>query len=71
MLYGYDGATFRTIWTPRDNVAEYPWTAVEPKAGGLLVNPLPNPKGSLVIHEQYVLTVEGPQKSSEWQTERR
>jgi len=40
-------------------------------AGGLLVNRLPNPKGSLVIHEQYVLTVEGPQKSSEWQTERR
>jgi hypothetical protein len=61
LLYGYDGATFRTVWTPRDIAAEYPWTAVEP-----VVNRVPNPKGSVVIHEQYVLTVEGPQKSSEW-----
>jgi hypothetical protein len=50
--------------------------AVELTTGGFVIDRLFDPTGgaalspTVVIHEQYTLTSEGPRKTNEWETER-
>ncbi len=75
-LYAFDGENFRTVWSPKDFMVESADKAVDVKNGGLIVNSLFDPTGQaahspgVVVHQQYVLTVEGPKKVAEWQTNR-
>ncbi len=75
-LYALDGENFRTVWSPKHFMVESADKAVDVNKGGLIVNILFDPTGQAarspgaVVHQQYVLTVEGPKKVAEWQTNR-
>jgi len=73
-LYAFDGEKFRTVWEPRNIIAAGVGKAIEATTGGFVVDSLFDPTGgaahspSVVIHEQYVLTVGEPEKVAEWRT---
>jgi hypothetical protein len=74
-LYSFDANTFRTLWAPKDVVAEGADEAIELTTDGFIVNRLFDPSGqaaispSIVIHEQYTVTSSGPYKVMEWRTD--
>jgi hypothetical protein len=72
-LFAFDGDHFRIVWAPKDFQSEFP--VVEPTVDGFSIRKLFDPIGgwppSIVIHEQYALTVDGPQKTGEWEEPRR
>jgi hypothetical protein len=76
-LFTFDGSGFRAVWTPEDITAEGSDRAVEFTTGGFIIDKLVDAEGgaalspNIVVHEQYILTPEGPRKSNEWETERR
>ena len=75
-LFAFDGDHFRTVWAPKDFLTETD-TAVELTFDGFTMRKLFDPTGqaagspTVVIHEQYALTVDGPQKIGEWEEQRR
>ena len=85
-LYAFDGAKFTVVWVPpdsREQVCRNCVQATRPKdsftlvAHGFVINKLFDPTGhapgspSIVIHEEFVTTTEGPKKGTSWRTERR
>jgi hypothetical protein len=74
-LWAFDGKSFRAVWTPKSITAGGPAEAVEIMTPGFIVNRLVDPTGraarspTLVIHEQFLLTTDGPQKIAEWETQ--
>ena len=76
-VYAFDGKTFRTVWAAKDFMAESVLTkAIDVTSNGFVLNRLFDPTGhaahspGIVIHEQYALTPNGPQKVTEWTTDR-
>jgi hypothetical protein len=75
-LYAFDGRQFRTVWELAVIPANGPEDAVEVTPDGFIVNRLFDPSGqaalapTLVAHERYVLTPDGPQKTGKWETPR-
>jgi hypothetical protein len=75
-LFAFDGDHFRTVWAPKDFQTE-DQKAVELTFDGFIIGKLFDPTGraagspTTVIHEQYALTVDGPQKIGEWEEQRR
>jgi hypothetical protein len=75
-LYAFDGNSFRAVWTPKNITAEGSDKAVELTTAGFVIDRLFDPTGvaalspTVVIHEQYILTPDGPRKTNEWETER-
>lgn len=71
-LYAFDGADFRILWAPTDFIANDD-RAFELTVDGFTIRKLSDPthmaRGSptVVIREQYALTVDGPQKVNEWE----
>lgn len=74
-LWAFDGRSFRAVWTPKNITAEGPAEAVEITAAGFIVVSLVDPTGraarspNLVVHEQFLLTPDGPQKVGRWETQ--
>jgi hypothetical protein len=75
-LWAFDGRSFRAVWMPKNVTAEGPAEAVEIAAAGFIVVSLVDPTGgaarspTLAVHEQFILTPDGPQKVGQWETER-
>jgi hypothetical protein len=71
-LFAFDGNHFRAVWAPKDFQAE-DQTTVELTFDGFTIRKLFDPTGqaagspTIVIHEQYAVTVDGPQKIGEWE----
>ena len=71
-LFAFDGERFRTLWTTDPFVTPYIDQAVEvTQDGRFTLRRMPDFKGMTVINEQYAVTADGPQKVTEWETERR
>jgi hypothetical protein len=76
-LWAFDGKHFRAVWTPKYFCAEGPAEAVELNTGGFVINRLLDPTGeaarspTLVVHERFLFTADGPQKTGQWETQRR
>jgi hypothetical protein len=74
-LWAFDGRGFRAVWTPENITAKGPAEAVEITTAGFIVVSLVDPTGraarspNLVVHEQFLLTPDGPQKVGRWETE--
>lgn len=74
-LYAFNGKAFRTVWAPGDILALSVRKAVQiTPDGGFVVNRLSDPTGhaarapNAVIHDQYALAPDGPQKVATWTT---
>jgi hypothetical protein len=76
-LWAFDGRSFRAVWTPENITAEGPAEAVELTAAGFIVVSLVDPTGgaarspNLVVHREFLLSPDGPQKVGQWKTELR
>ena len=71
-LFAFDGERFRTVWTRQDFIAPDDRSAMQfTQDGGFTLSRMPDPHGDKVVIEQYVVTADGPQKVTEWETERR
>jgi hypothetical protein len=85
-LYAFDGAKFTVVWVPPDSRAQVCRNCVQatrPRdsftvvADGFVVNKLFDPTGrapgspGIVIHDEFVTTIDGPKKGKSWQTELR
>jgi len=75
-LYAFDGEKFRTVWMPKDIRSVGPDKAIECTDGGFIVSSLLDPTGgaalspTVVVHEQYAVSPDGPHKIAEWRTNR-
>jgi hypothetical protein len=77
-LVTFDGYSLRTLWAP-PNIQGDDDKAIEATPDGFIVRSLVDPSSterwsstpSVVVREQYVLTVDGPQKVNEWRTPER
>jgi hypothetical protein len=71
-LYAFDGKSFRTVWEPDVFISSSVENAVQLTPDGLdfVVNRLPDFRSQTIVHEQYYLTADGPQKVREWTSER-
>jgi hypothetical protein len=75
-LLAFDGDRFRTVWAPKGFRTD-DQTAVELTSDGFIIGKLFDPtrgaagSPTVVIHEQYALTIDGPQKIGEWEAPRR
>lgn len=82
-LYAFDGAKFALVWVPPDSRAQVCRSCVQatrPKdsftvvADGFVVNKLFDPTGhaahspSVIIHDQFTTTADGPIKEKSWRT---
>ncbi len=76
-LYAFNGEKIRTVWAPADVVAENGKSVVEIASGGFTIHRLVDKSGvaphspTTVVHERYALTVEGPLRTSTWETDLR
>lgn len=75
-LFAFDGDHFRIVWAPNDFQTD-DQTAVELTFDGFTIRKLFDPavqaagSPTVVIHERYALTVDGPEKIGEWEGSRR
>jgi hypothetical protein len=71
-LFGFDGERFRILWATAPFVTPNVDQAIDvTQDGRFTVRRMPDFKGMTVINEQYAVTADGPQKVTEWKTERR
>jgi hypothetical protein len=76
-LFAFDGQRFRTVWTPMDLLVPSLDAAVVMTSSGFQVDQLFDPTGKAghspteVIHLQFAVTLDGPQKVAEWRNPRR
>jgi len=75
-LLAFDGETFRTLWAPKDVVSTSVADTVSVLPSGLTVNALFAADGNAahateLLHQQYLLTIDGPQQIAEWRTPNR
>jgi hypothetical protein len=74
-LYAFDGERFRTVWAPKDILAEGTRQAIELTSDGFIVSSLSDPGRptgpgpTFVIHTQYAVGPDGPKKTAEWRTQ--
>jgi hypothetical protein len=70
-LFAFDGRSLRVLWAPDTIESDYLDT-VKLTADGFIVRSVFDPTGGAfgspteVLNEQYVLTIDGPQKTNEW-----
>jgi hypothetical protein len=72
-LYGFNGESFRVVWTADDFIAPYsPTRAVRiTNDGGFILSRMPDFQASIVINEQFAVTADGPIKVGESEADRR
>lgn len=69
-LFGFDGEMFRTLWTTDPFITPYVNQAIQvTPGGGFTLCRTPDFKAWTVINEQYAVTVDGPQKVNETETD--
>jgi len=75
-VYAFDGEKLRTMWAPKDILAETVDSAVQVTNDGFLVQRLVDKSGiaahspETVFHERYLLSAQGVQKLNAWETGR-
>ena len=68
-LYAFDGKSFFMVWEPEVFISSSIDDAVQLASNGdIVINRMPDFQSQIILHQQYAVTADGPQKIIEWTT---